>query len=182
MSTNGSPDHERMFASVIPRQSDLELAVEHLEAVDVGPCRVRGGPGCEVAEGRQLEQRPAVALPIAEPWQVDGQDDRAVAGGRGTLDELACPARIDLDVELEPAHRVGGSRGHLLDRPARGRGQRERDAGGPAARAVATSPSGWASPWTAIGAMATGRDVGMPSIVVEGSTVATSTSTRGRSR
>ena len=51
-----------------------------------------------------------------------------------------------------------------------------------AARAVAISPSGWASPWTAIGAIATGMAVGAPRSVVEGSIPVTSTRTRGRRR
>ncbi len=50
----------------------------------------------------------------------------------------------------------------------------------PAARAVASSASGWASPWAAIGAIASGSAVGVPSIVVDGSTTLTSTRTRGR--
>ena len=37
-----------------------------------------------------------------------------------------------------------------------------------APRAVATSPSGWASPWIAVGATATGERTGVPSSVVAG--------------
>ena len=51
-----------------------------------------------------------------------------------------------------------------------------------APRAVAISPSGWAIPWTAIGAIATGMAAGVPRNVVEGSIRETSTRTRGRSR
>ena len=35
-----------------------------------------------------------------------------------------------------------------------------------APRAVAASPSAWASPWIAVGAMATGEATGVPSTVV----------------
>ncbi len=51
-----------------------------------------------------------------------------------------------------------------------------------AALADAVSAEGCASPWTAIGAIASGIDTASPSIVVAGSTVAASTSTRGTSR
>ena len=51
-----------------------------------------------------------------------------------------------------------------------------------AARAVASSASGWARPWAAIGAIATGSVDGTPKKDVAGSIVRTSTSTRGRSR
>ena len=50
-----------------------------------------------------------------------------------------------------------------------------------AARATATSPSGWAIPAPAIGAIASGIAHGSPSIVDAARTRATSTSTRGRS-
>ena len=51
-----------------------------------------------------------------------------------------------------------------------------------AARAVASSASGWASPCEAIGAIATGIDAGRPRNAVEVSIRETSTSTRGRNR
>ncbi len=51
-----------------------------------------------------------------------------------------------------------------------------------AARADASSPSGCARPWTAIGAVAAGIAAWTPRSVVAGSTLETSTSTRGRSR
>ena len=50
-----------------------------------------------------------------------------------------------------------------------------------AARAVASSPSGWASFCEAIGATITGRAIGWPRIVVASETVDTSTSMRGTS-
>ena len=43
----------------------------------------------EVAERRQREPGSPVAVAVAEHRQVHGQDDRAVAGGRGALDERA---------------------------------------------------------------------------------------------
>jgi hypothetical protein len=50
-----------------------------------------------------------------------------------------------------------------------------------AARAMASSPSGWARRWYAVGAIPTGIAIRRPSRVVERSRVPTSTSTRGRS-
>ena len=52
----------------------------------------------------------------------------------------------------------------------------------PAARATASSPSGWASALNAQGAVSTGMLRGWPSTVVRVSTRLTSTSTRGRRR
>jgi hypothetical protein len=40
-----------------------------------------------------------------------------------------------------------------------------------APRAVATSPSGWANPWSAVGAITTGDETGVPSKVVAVDTV-----------
>ena len=48
-----------------------------------------------------------------------------------------------------------------------------------APRAVATSPSAWASPWIAVGAMATGELTGVPSKVVAGETAESPASTCG---
>ena len=48
-----------------------------------------------------------------------------------------------------------------------------------APRAVAASPSAWASPWIAVGAMATGEATGVPSSVVAQDTSATPASTWG---
>ena len=48
-----------------------------------------------------------------------------------------------------------------------------------APRAVAASPSGWASPWIAVGAMTTGDDTGVPRRVVAVDTVSMPASTRG---
>jgi hypothetical protein len=50
-----------------------------------------------------------------------------------------------------------------------------------AARAVAGSPSGCTRPWVAVGAIATGSEIGTPRSVVAVVTSATSTRTRGRS-
>ena len=49
-----------------------------------------------------------------------------------------------------------------------------------AARAIAGSPSGWASLWNAVGATRSGIETGVPSTVVSVVTSETSTSTRGR--
>ena len=51
-----------------------------------------------------------------------------------------------------------------------------------APRAASISPSGWASVWNAIGAIAIGRALGWPMNVDRGSTRETSTRTRGRNR
>ena len=51
-----------------------------------------------------------------------------------------------------------------------------------AALAEASSPSGWASRWTATGASSTGNSIRWPRTVVDGSIFDTSTRTRGRSR
>ncbi len=48
-----------------------------------------------------------------------------------------------------------------------------------APRAQATSPSGWASPWIAVGAMATGEATGEPSRVVAVETSVSPASTWG---
>ena len=48
-----------------------------------------------------------------------------------------------------------------------------------APRLVATSPSGWASPWIAVGATATGELTGAPSRVVAVETSEIPASTRG---
>jgi hypothetical protein len=50
-----------------------------------------------------------------------------------------------------------------------------------AARAVARSPSGWAIPWSATGAISTGIEISVPRTVVAVEQPRTSTSTRGRS-
>ena len=50
----------------------------------------------------------------------------------------------------------------------------------PAAFAVASSPSGWARRWKAVGAISTGMETEVPSSVVEVSIRLTSTRTRGR--
>ncbi len=51
-----------------------------------------------------------------------------------------------------------------------------------AARAMPTSPSGWARRWNATGATSSGIDTVVPSTVVAVVGSETSTSTRGRSR
>ena len=48
-----------------------------------------------------------------------------------------------------------------------------------APRAVAASPSGWASPWIAVGATATGELTGVPSMVVAVETSEIPARTRG---
>ena len=77
----------------------------------------------------QVEAGAEVALAVAEDGQVDRQDDRAVAGRLGPLDEAPGPARVGLGVELEPADAVGRRGGDVLDRRGRHRRQGERDAG-----------------------------------------------------
>ncbi len=128
-------------------------------------------------------RRPQIPFAIAEHREVDGQDDRAEPCSLGPLDEGSRDARIALEVELEPAGRVGGCRGHLLDRPGRHRRQRERHAGGGGRPARPPAPHrDGRSTATDIGAIATGIAAGAPSSVVDGSTDETSTRTRGRNR
>ncbi len=69
--------HERRFHA---------WGVEQRRDVERGTA-VAGGHVREVAHVRQEEPGPPVTIPIAEHGQVHGQDDRAVAGGLGPLDE-----------------------------------------------------------------------------------------------
>ena len=91
----------------------------------VGPARAR-----EVAEARAARSRSVGrARGSRGPGRSTVSEDRAVAGRGGALDELRGSARVRLGVELEPARRVGGRGGDLLDRARRHRRQRERHAG-----------------------------------------------------
>ena len=177
--TSGSGDHVRIVA----RSSQVRpVATGARPSTPVRAWPV-GRPRREVAERRQLEPGSQVALAVAEDRQVDRQDDRPVAGRRGALDERPREVAILLDVELEPAGRLGGRGRHLLDGAGGHRRERERHTGrgrGPRRRRVRAS--GCASAWIAIGAIASGSAVGAPSSVVAVATRETSTSTRGRNR
>ena len=70
------PDERRFHAGSVEQRRDVERGA----AVARGHVR-------EVAHVRQEEPGPPVTIPIAEHGQVHGQDDRAVAGGLGPLDE-----------------------------------------------------------------------------------------------
>ena len=83
----------------------------------------------EVAEAGQVEAGSPIALAVAHDRQVDGQDDGPVAGRRGPFDQRPRHLAILLQVQLEPADRVGRRLGHLLDRARGHRRQRERHAG-----------------------------------------------------
>ena len=79
----GGPRSDR--GEVAPRQARPEPVVDPergARVVAVGRAGV-----AEVAERRELEPGPTIAVAVAEDRQVDGQDDRAVPGGRGSLDE-----------------------------------------------------------------------------------------------
>ena len=125
---------------------------------------------------------PPVAVAIAEQRQVDGQDDRPVAGRRGPLDERTASPRVGLDVELEPA----GRRPARRPRPS----SIERDDvvesvnGTPAAAAAAGGRRLAVGVGQAVGGHRGDRRpasaVRAPRSVVDGSTPVTSTRTRGR--
>ena len=87
-----------------------------------------------------------------------------------------------LQVELEPADRVGRRLGDLLDRAEAIVESVNGTPAAAAARTVASSASGCASSWTDIGAIASGMADGAPAIVVAVLTRETVTSTRGRKR
>ena len=73
--------------------------------------------------GRQVELHALLAIARAVDRRVDGDDERAIAGSLGALDELGGVALVLLDVELEPLRRLRrGS--HVLERRARERAQR----------------------------------------------------------
>ena len=63
----------------------------------------------KLPSGGQLEPGSPIAVARAEHREVDRQDDRAVAGGRGALDEPPRASRVGLDVELEPADASGAA-------------------------------------------------------------------------
>ena len=79
------------------------------------PLRQQVGHG---EAGRQAEAVPHVPLPPSEQRRVDGEHQRAAAGGLGPPHQPLGGPAVAVDVELEP-DRPGGGGHHLLD-PRRG--------------------------------------------------------------
>ena len=86
----------------------------------------------ELAAAFALDERqvgvPQVARAPAERQRVERDDDRAVPGRLGALDEARADLAVVDPVELEPARRAG--LGDLLDRVRRRAREQQRDAGG----------------------------------------------------
>ena len=73
------------------------------------------------------------------------------------------------DVDLHPSGSPGCRRGHVLQRTGGERGQdHERAHLGRTRGPSSFSPSGWAKPWMAVGAITTGERTGWPRSVVDG--------------
>jgi hypothetical protein len=85
----------------------------------------------DVAElRRRLEAGAQVALTAADLWQIDGDDDRAVAGSLGALDEVLHLRAVGAPVQLEPARAVGSSLSCVLEADRRQRGEAHDRPGG----------------------------------------------------
>src|ERR1700721_1296012 len=56
----------------------------------------------ELERGRHRKSIPNVAMPLADHGQVDGEHQRAAAGGHGALEERMREAAILRHIELEP--------------------------------------------------------------------------------
>ena len=178
--TSGRPDQPRISA----RSSQVRDVACCNSGSPVGVAAVRRADLAEVAERRAARTR------IADP----ARGSRAPAGrpsGRSRRYPAAAarstsvrrPRGVGLDVELEPARRVGRRGGDLLDRARRRRGQDVRHAGrGRAARRRQLRRRGGRGPGPPSARSATGIATGTPSMVVDGSTDETSTRTRGRNR
>ena len=116
---------------VVPREPGEDRLLELREPVGVDATGMgRAAAGHQVAvRTDQVEARPSIAGPVAQHGQVDGHDDRPVAGCFGSLDELTGAGRVGLRVQLEPADAGRGARRDLLHRPGRHRREDVRDAG-----------------------------------------------------
>ena len=149
---------------VVGRQRRLELVGHH--GHEPALAGAVGAVARQVGQGQVVGQVHADApLAQAEPRDggVDGQHQGAVAVGGGAAHQVLGARPLPQDVDLHPA---GARRARRRPRPRAGRWPATT---GSAARRprrrpgrVATSPSAWASPWIAVGAMATGELTGRP--------------------
>ena len=111
MSVRGAPGRADEI-----RQRQAPLAHQHPPHPSRPPQRVHDVPRRHA--GRNGEPVPEVPLPAADHLHVDGQEERAVSGRPGPLDEGARQVAVLPHVQLEP-ERPGRPRRHLLDRAAR---------------------------------------------------------------
>jgi hypothetical protein len=105
--------------------------------------------------GRQRESAAHVPFPAAEMRRVHSEHKRAAAGRLRTRHQVACDLAVSVDVELKP-QRPGRCGGNVFDRRGAIVLQHIIVPALPAARAAASSPSGWPSRLNAVGASATG--------------------------
>ena len=104
----------------VPGQRHAAHVQDLVQLAAVMPCVALGQ--VRVGVLARVEGAPEDVVPVAQDGRVHGEDERLVAGGRRSLHEAAGHAPVPLDVELEPATRVGSDGGDLLDGPGRDRG------------------------------------------------------------
>ena len=125
--TSGSDDHERIAARSAHTRLRCTGRSWRRDGAPERGAAVAGRDVREIAEGRQDEARPPVAVAVAEHRQVHRDDQGAETGRLGALDERAGDRRVGLRVQLEPARATGCPGRHGLDRVGGRRRQRVRD-------------------------------------------------------